>query len=339
MGIGIPALSPEELLHPFGDQRQGDEFRAGRECEEHRPRGSGKDVPVAEGCEAGDQEWHDDETEQDRGCGKGDEEYLELDETLDGQGPGRYCGDDKDADRKGFCNDMRHPVERLQQDPEKIHDRAAPVVQHEGKAQEQAEEHGRRNNPVGERRERICRDELVDEVDGCCPGQLLGAEKRGFHPGGKCQLERKISYDTDYPEQQQDQERLEGDGFCGVPLQAPDPDDKGEGNGRKDRDLPDLDESIAEGFHQRDKIPEYQPGDDPEDEPQQYPGSEVQAGQSHDTFSPARSHVCTVGTGRHSPHVTHPAGEIVIMFPGTHDTSGVDRSWAIALPDITFVII
>ena len=40
------------------------------------------------------------------------------------------------------------------------------------------------------------------------------------------------------------------------------------------------------GFMTETEIAKDQPGDDPEDEPQQYPGGEVQAGQSHGVFSP-----------------------------------------------------
>ena len=89
------------------------------------------------------------------GSGEGDEEYLEVQETLDGQGPGRHGRDDKDADREGLGNDVRHAVERPQQDPEHVHDRPAPVVQHQGKAQEQAEEHGGRDDPVRKGQEGI----------------------------------------------------------------------------------------------------------------------------------------------------------------------------------------
>src|SRR5208337_2196924 len=86
----FPGPALEELLHPVGDQRQGDEFSAGREREEHCPRGGGKDVPVAERGETGDQQGHDNEAEQDRGSREGDDEDLEVQEIPEGQGPGRH---------------------------------------------------------------------------------------------------------------------------------------------------------------------------------------------------------------------------------------------------------
>ncbi len=284
MGIGIPDLAPEKFLHPFGDQWQGDEFSAGRECEEHRPRSGGKDIPVAKRGKTRDQERHDNEAEQDCGSSEGDEEYLEIQEPLDSDGPGRDGRDDEDAERKSHGNDVCHPVERLQQDPEDAHDWPAPVVQHQGKAKKQAEEDGRRDNPVRKRQEGICRYELVDEVHGCYCGQLLGTEERGLHPGRKCQLEREIPDNTDYPEQKEEQDCLEGDCFCRVPFQAPDTDNKGERDGRQDRDLPDLDECLAQRSHDRDEIAKHQPGDDPDDETNQYPGGEVQVGQFHGAF-------------------------------------------------------
>ena len=91
---------------------------------------------------------------------------------------------------------------------------------------------------------------------------------------------------------------LDGDCFCRVPLQASDTDNEGEGDRRQDRDLPDLDERIARRSHDRDEIAKYQPGDDPEDETNQYPGGEVQSGQSHGNFfSLQRSRWCTIGPG------------------------------------------
>eukprot|EP00825_Cyclidium_porcatum_P051614 TRINITY_DN955_c0_g1_i1.p2 TRINITY_DN955_c0_g1~~TRINITY_DN955_c0_g1_i1.p2 ORF type:complete len:223 (+),score=21.14 TRINITY_DN955_c0_g1_i1:189-857(+) len=176
-GIRIPDPTREQSLHPFGDLRQGDEFGTGREGEKHGPRGSSKDVPVMKGGETGDQQRHNDKTEQDCRNGEGDQEDLEFQETLKSKGPGHHGSDDKDAHRECQGNDVRHAVERPQQDPEYVHNRPAPIVQHQCKAQEQAEEHRGRDNPVRQGQEGIGRYELVDEVERGFCGKILGAEE------------------------------------------------------------------------------------------------------------------------------------------------------------------
>ena len=88
-GIGFIDPALEEFLHTVRDEREGDELRAGREGKEHGPRRSGKDIPVGKTGKTGNEERHDNETEKNGGAGEGNEEYLEIEETLEGQGPGR----------------------------------------------------------------------------------------------------------------------------------------------------------------------------------------------------------------------------------------------------------
>ena len=65
-----------------------------------------------------------------------------------------------------------------------------------------------------------------------------------------------------------------------------------------------------ERFQDRAEIAKDQPGDDPEDETQQDPGGEVQAGQFHGVFSlRARGHGCTIGRDRRIPARQQTSGE------------------------------